>query len=286
MNVPWNAGLRFRDATRWVLRSGVWAVASGFLIAFTACSEHSQELNEQITQLQKELDGTQTELEATKQALKASNDELARLKTSPGGTRVVSKPTANNSTALASRESFEASYTTTAKTLKKQIQAELKDFSLDTCTLHTVQMPSSDYPVTSTVSLSLRSRAGVSFQLDFPVKADSAGKWFFPEVGEIVRRIEETNKTIEGKSAPESGQASSRTAAMQERPVSTSAGLPANATVVIQWPDSGRSSGPRNPSGAATPVDASGKDGTNSSKPVAPTPKGNIPADREVLIKF
>jgi Skp family chaperone for outer membrane proteins len=321
MNAPLDWGFH---CGRWIFRRTGRILASGILVVLAACSDHSQELDERVTQLQKELDRTQTELQATKQSLDATNEKLTQLKTNSGEAATVSKRVPVTPTMLPSRETLEASYTAAAKTLKKQIQVELKDFTLDTCTLHKVQIPSKEYPVESTISLSLRSQNDRAIQLDVPAKANPAGRWVFPEVGEIVRQIEEVGRsTATAKPPVENVVSASRSASQQQRPAIGSVGLPADRTVVIRWPASGGSPAQRNQTNAPSNVEpparvteqtsASGAkglpadrtvviqwpDSSSSSAPInrangpkgsPPSPTGqnpkNIPADRDVLTQF
>jgi outer membrane murein-binding lipoprotein Lpp len=243
---------------------------------FTGCSERSQDLDERVTQLQKELDRTQTELQAANQSLKAAQDELARRKTEVS--RPAAKASAPAPPALPSREAFEKSYTAKAKVVKQELQEKLKQFSVDKCTVYHVQMPSPEFPVTSKISLSVRSSAGSSFQLDVPAKADRAGNWFFPDVAEIAQRIEEL-----GKSAAAASSASTppRTYIGSESRRGT--GTRTDKTVVIQWPGSNptspqQSSQPSAPSAPPPPSGTAPRTGGGGTQGMA--------ADKTVVIQW
>ena len=300
-----------------------FAIAS-LLLCFTSCGEQSQELDERVTQLQKELDKTQTDLQAANKSLGAAKEELARLKkngaTAPANAAV---PVASTSALPPSRNALEQSYTASAKELKQQVQAKLKGFSLDSCTLHNIEMQSQEYPVASKISFSVRAGNGTQFQLDLPAKADRSGKWVFPDVADIVQHIEELGRSsAQTASAVESSPPPSRRASVEQRSASGATGLPANRTVVIQWPNSGSTSVPQsqpNPpsapetstrtapqSGASNtnglpanrtvviqwPDDGSSSAATNQPKPPnrtsvpATAPAKKVPADQDVLTQF
>jgi uncharacterized small protein (DUF1192 family) len=222
----------------------ILAMFTGFL-ALSSCSERSQELDERVTVLQKELDDTETQLQAGNQSLKAAREELARLKRSSGRSTETMAEQASARVNLPSREALEKSYTDEAKALKQRLQDKLQNYSVGTCTVRNIVVASPDYPVTSTISISLRPNGGSPFQLDVPAKADRAGKWSFPEVPELVARIEEI-----GRSSPQ--QASSRS---PETSVTSTAGrAAADRTAVVRWPDSGSTSRESNSSNPAPPA--------------------------------
>src|SRR5207245_4334794 len=121
-------------------------------------------------------------------------------------------------------------------------QKNLHTFTIGTCTLHNINVASPEYPVTSTISLSIRSNTGNPFQLDLPARADRAGRWSFPDLTEIVQRIEEIGKSSAGSSSG-SGETSSGsrvTPSTQQRETRGATGMPADRTAVIRWPESGR----------------------------------------------
>jgi len=242
-----------RADLRWRLALAI--VAS--VLSFTGCSERSQELDERVTQLEKELDKTETELQAANQSLKTARQELARLKGNSGSSRETPSEIPSVATS-ASREVLEKSYTEKGKLLKQQLQEKLQTFTIGTCTLHNINVASPEYPVTSTISLSIRSNTGNSFQLDLPARADRAGRWSFPDLTEIVQRIEEIGKSSAGSSSG-SGETSSGsrvTSSTQQPETRGATGMPADRTAVIRWPESGRT--PVQPNVANAPPPAAG----------------------------
>lgn len=251
----------------------------------TACGEEPQALEERLTQMQKELDRTQGELQSTKQSLQATKDELTRLKTiAPNVKRDDAKPTGATSSTVASRETLEAAYMAEAKALKGQLQSQLKDFTLGSFTLHNVQLPDNQFPVTSWISLAFQTGDGKQFRLDFAVKADSKGGWVFPEPGEVVRRAAEAKKIASTSEtsvnrAPKTGP--------NEPQLNVPTTLPSSATSVIQWPNSTAPSSREaatslNPATTQNPATAP----LAPQVPPAQAPKQAIPADRDVLIRF
>ena len=166
--------------------AGIWFIkllgagAIGCCLSlFAACGSQPEELEERVTQLQKELDRTQGELKSATQALQTSKEELAKLKGNAAGTKRENTIPAPVNSTIPSRETLEASYMAEAKALKKQLQSQLKDFTLGSFTLHNVQLPDNQFPITSWISLAFQTSDGKQCRLDFAVKADSKGGWVF-----------------------------------------------------------------------------------------------------------
>jgi hypothetical protein len=249
-----------------------------------ACSEQPQELDERVTQLQKELERTQGELKSTTQALQASKEELTRLKANaPISKREAASPVPISST-VPSREALEASYMAEAKALKKQLQTQLKDFSLGSFTLHNVQLPDSQFPITSWISLGFQASDGKQFRLDFAVKADSKGGWVFPETGEIARRAAEAKKIA---AVPDSSESRAPKTAPNEPPPNVVTTMPSNTTSVIQWPNSTSPPPSRDAPKSLDPAAKPNPETVPSGPQTTPPTKQTIPAaDRDVLIRF
>lgn len=244
------------------------------MLLLAACGEEPQALEERITQLHKELDRTQGELQSATQALQASKEELARLKANPTTT----------SSTVAPRETLEASYMAEARALKKQLQSQLKDFTLGSFTLHNVQLPDNQFPITSWISLSFQGGDGKQFRLDFAVKADSKGGWVFPEPAEVVRRAAEAKRIAATSDTPESR---GPKAGPNEPQPNVPTTLPSTATSVIQWPNSTSPQTSRNAEKSADPARQNPVTAPPGPQPPpAQGPKQAIPADRDVLIRF
>ena len=192
-----------------------------FLLA--SCSDRGQEMEEKVTQMQRQLDEAQKQLQAANQALAARTPAQTTTQTA----------TTSSSGGLPSREVVEESYATSVNAFRKDLETNLKNFRLDSCTTHSVQMPTEFFPFTSELSLALVSSDGKNFTTDIPVKADMTGKWIFPTVAEVAQRIENAQHVASGSN-------SSRAAAKKE---ATASGQPppymkVDGTFVIQWPDS------------------------------------------------
>ena len=252
-----------------------WVFCAALLL--NSCSDRAQEMEEKVTQMQRQLDQTQKELQAANQAL---------------ASRAPAQPTQTSTTTggLPSREAVEQSYSTSVNAFRKELDANLKDFRVESCTTHSVQMPAEFFPFTSQLSLALVSTDGKNFTTDIPVKADATGKWIFPTVGEVTQRIETAKRMA---SAP----SSSSTARKQTEP-----GQPpppymkVDGTFVIQWPDSNARvpavaartpppvESPPSPAASAPPPPRA------QSPPAQPTTQPGaqpvMPVDRDVQIQF
>jgi uncharacterized small protein (DUF1192 family) len=288
MNLTWRRLFLVSATDRLSGPPHLLAISASMIVflSLNGCSERSEELDERITVLQKELDNTETQLQAANQSLKAAREELARLKgTSLRPSESMPAPT-SAAVNLPSREALEKSYTEEAKALKQRLQDKLQNYSVGTCTLRNINVASPEYPVTSSVSISLRPNGGNPFQLDLPAKADRTGKWSFPELTEVIGRIEDiarssaqvsSNRPSESSVKSASGLPADRTAVVrwpdsgsnsreptntappptsgtqEERQMQSQSGPAANQTFVVRWPDSGRGASQRNPSTAANP---------------------------------
>ena len=259
-------------------RKLMWAFCAAFIV--TSCSDRSQEMEEKVTQMQRQLDQAQKQLQAANQAL-ASRAPAATTQTSSASTTTDGLP---------SREAVEQSYSASVSAFRKDLDANLKDFRVDSCTTHSVQMPTEFYPFTSQLSLALVSSDGKNFTTDIPVKADVTGKWVFPTVAEVTQRIEKVNHAA-------SAAASSGSTA-QKQPAS---GQPApymkvDGTFVIQWPDSNTSAS-RAATRTPAPVESAPAPAASAPPPPRPQPTPAqpssqpganpvMPVDRDVHIQF
>ena len=147
-------------------------------------------MEEKVTQMQRQLDEAQKQLQAANQALAARTPAQATTQTAT-----------TSSGGLPSREVVEESYATSVNAFRKDLETNLKNFRLDSCTTHSVQMPTEFFPFTSELSLALVSSDGKNFTTDIPVKADMTGKWIFPTVAEVTQRIENAQHVASGSSS-------------------------------------------------------------------------------------
>ena len=247
-------------------------------VLLASCSERAQELEEKVTQMQRQLDETEKQLRAANQALAnrpAAEGATQTSSVAPGG--------------LPSRDAVEQSYAASVAAFRKELDSNLKDFRVQSCTTHSVQMPSEFFPFTSQISLALLSKDGKNFTTDIPVKADVTGKWIFPTVSEVTQRIENAGR-MAATTGARSSTGQNQTAADQPRPY-----MKVDGTFVIQWPDSNPAAPPvsaRTPATAevtsvpTTPV----LPASSSPSPPPPPPRAGpnpvMPTDRDVHIQF
>lgn len=256
------------------IRNFGWVFCAAFVM--TSCSDRAQEMEEKVTQMQRQLDETQKQLQAANQALASR---------APAQTEQVSTATAT-SAGLPSREVVEQSYSASVSAFRKELDANLKNFRVESCTTHSVQMPTEFYPFTSQLSLAFVSTDGKNFTTDIPVKADVTGKWIFPTVAEVTQRIGSVEHVASGTA--------SSTGTTQKSP---SAGEPApymkvNGTFVVQWPDA-KPNGSATAARTPTPTENTPAVTTSTPPPPRPQPSAQnasappvMPVDRDVQIQF
>lgn len=261
----------------------------GLLVTATAlslcsCGEHEQEMEEKVSQLQRELDEANRQLAVANQALtNRTPAETPRASATP-------------SASLPSRETLEASYNTSAAEFRKKLETNLRDYHVDSCTLHTVQIPAEVAPFTSQISFAFSSTDGRSFSTDIPVKADVSGKWIFPSVEEVSQRVTNADRMASATAPPTTNpRAASPGSGKGNQPASY---MQVDGTVVIQWPDSNPAPAPnRASSPPAPPVPPSAPSATIAAvrvptPPPRPQPSAPpnapavMPVDRDVHIQF
>lgn len=257
---------------------------AGFLLA--SCSDRGQEMEEKVAQMQKQLDAAQKQLQAANQALAAQQQ-------TPQQTTQTS--TSSTTGGLPPRETVEQTYATSVSTFRKELEANLKNFRVESCTTHSVEMPTEFFPFTSQISLALVSDDGRNFSTDIPVKADATGKWIFPTVAEVTQRIESV------RVASSSTTSRSKTPKQSITTTTTTAQPPpymkVDGTFVVQWPDSHPQPAA---SAARTPAIAESQP-VATAAPTAPPPPPQptaaqssnqpgaqpvMPVDRDVHIRF
>jgi hypothetical protein len=264
--------------------------ASAFAACLLAsCSERAQEMEEKITQMQRELDEAHKQLAAANQALAS--------RTPAETPRPAATPAASTSGGLPSREALEASYNASVAEFRKKLDANLGEFRVESCTVHSVQMPSELYPFTSQLSFAFASANGKTFTTDIPVKADVNGKWVFPSVDEVVQRVTSAERMASAGVPPISNapSGSARSGKGDQPP----AYMAVDGTVVVQWPDASPAAASRAPS-AAAPAAATPRATIAAATPAAtlpppaPRPQASaapsaaavMPVDRDVHIQF
>ena len=262
-------------------RNLTWFFFAAFIV--TSCSDRGQEMEEKVAQMQRQLDDTQKQLQAANQALAsrapaAASSESSAASSSTGG--------------LPSRDAVEQSYSATVNSFRKDLDANLKNFRVEACTTHSVQMPAEFFPFTSQLSLALVSNDGKNFTTDIPVKADVTGKWIFPTVTEVTQLIEKANHAA---SAEGSSRSTAKNQPTSEQPAPY---MKVDGTFVIQWPDS-NANAPR--PATRTPAPAENTPAPVAQAPASPPPRPQptpaqpssqpsanpvMPVDRDVQIQF
>jgi hypothetical protein len=243
-------------------------------VLLASCSDRAQELEEKVTQMQRQLDQTEKQL-------RAANQALANRGSAEGATQTSSVATGG----LPTRDVVEQTYAASVAAFRKELDSKLKDFRVQSCTTHSVQMPSEFFPFTSQLSLALLSKDGKNFTTDIPVKADVTGKWVFPPVSEVTQRIENAGRLAAAAGA-RSSTGQNQTAAEQP-----SSYTKVDGTFVIQWPDS--TPGPPPVSARASATAEATAVPTTPVPPAPPQsppprqgPNSVMPADRDVHVQF
>jgi hypothetical protein len=268
-------------------------LALGFCasLLLASCSDRGQEMEEKIAQMQKQLDTAQKQLQAAQQALAAQQP-------TPQLTTQSSTSTSSTTGGLPTRQTVEQTYATSVSIFRKELEANLKNFRVESCTTHSVEMPTEFFPFTSQISLALVSDDGRNFSTDIPVKADATGKWIFPSVAEVTQRIESVRVASSSSST-----ASRSNKQKQSTTIPTTAQPPpppymkVDGTFVVQWPDSTPQPA-ATASAARTPTIAESQP-VATATPTAPPPQPTaaqssnqpgaqpvMPVDRDVHIRF
>jgi hypothetical protein len=250
----------------------------------TSCSDRGQEMEEKVAQMQRQLDETQKQLQAANQTL---------ISHTPAATKTETSTASSASGGLPSRDAVEQSYAANVTAFRKDLDANLKNFRVESCTTHSVQMPTEFFPFTSQLSLALVSNDGKNFTTDIPVKADVTGKWVFPTVAEVTQRIEKVNRAASAASSSSRSTAQTQPASGQPAPY-----MKVDGTFVIQWPDSNTNA--QRPA-TRTPAPAESAPVAAASAPPPPPPRPQptpaqqpsqpganpvMPVDRDVQIQF
>jgi hypothetical protein len=204
-------------------RKLVSVFCAGFLLA--SCSDRGQEMEEKIAQMQKQLDAAQKQLQAANQALASQQ---------PTPQQITQTSTSSTTGGLPPRETVEQTYATSVSSFRKELEAKLKNFRVESCTTHSVEMPTEFFPFTSQISLALVSDDGQNFSTDIPVKADVTGKWIFPSVAEVTQRIGSVQRVASSSGSSRSKSPQEPTAAASQPPPY----MKVDGTFVVQWPDS------------------------------------------------
>ena len=160
-------------------------------VCLAGCSEDPG-LQERLNRLQAEMQEKDRQLQDARSALEKTKSELKAARASSASKPVVADPPAATPDArpqFLSRQQVEESYDSASKAMQKRLASELRNYSVENCTQFPVSMPSDEYPYYSKVALTFRSDNGRSYRLEFPVSADTSGKWTFPNSMDIKRAL-------------------------------------------------------------------------------------------------
>lgn len=180
----------FRGKNSWC------AVATVAVALLTGCSEDPG-LQERLNRLQAEMQEKDRQLQDARSALEKTKSELKSARASSA-----SKPAPAESPASAPdakpqflpREQVEQSYDAASKAMQKRLASELRNYSVENCTQFPVAMPSDEYPYHSKVALTFRSDNGRPYRLEFPVSADTSGKWTFPNSTDVAGALADSRQ--------------------------------------------------------------------------------------------
>ena len=279
------------------------AAATVAAILLAGCSEDPG-LQERLNRLQAEMQEKDRQLQDARSALEKTKSELKSARASSASKSPAtdtSAPTPDAKPQFLSREQAEESYESASKAMQKRVAGELRNYSVENCTQFPVTMPSDEYPYHSKVALTFRSDNGRSYRLEFPVSADTAGKWTFPSPVDIAsaladsRQQDQSTATTAGNPTPATA-SSPKVTRTDGTPTSSSRtptpsnsqivpGQNATETRVIDW---GGSRSTNNNRPTPSPSTASNVAPTLQS---TPPPKSNAPAqimpsDKDVKIHW
>ena len=234
------------------------AAALCLAAVLAGCSEDPG-LQERVNRLQAERQEKDRQLQEAQAALEKTKSELR-------AARAAAKPAAASSPApsFLPKQQVDDGYDDASKELQKRVASELKNYTVEDCIEYPVVMPTDERPYRSKVVLLVHADAGRSYRLEFPVSADSSGKWAFPSSSDVAgaladSRTQEANN-VSANNTPTPSVAPRNPVTNSTRPVASPAsslvpGQTSTETRVIDWGD-GRSTSGGNRSNRPTPAPA------------------------------
>jgi len=269
-NSPRRTPLRGRHSIQILLLAGITLLIGGCV------DERSQSLEERLTQMEKQLSESHADLQRSRNALATANDEIARLKKGnasappaaapkvaaappstppPVAAKLAAPPPSTPPPAptpeavTATPDQLKEGYAAGGKALMSQLKQSARGFALEGCTLHRISLQRESYPVSSHMSLRLRSDDGRQWVLDVPVKATARGQWLFPTPTEVLAMLSAADSKSGAPSTADNRGAPQQVAPQQQ--MQPSSGTERTAT--IQWPDSQPRQGNNPPPAAQAP---------------------------------
>ncbi len=243
-----------------VTRRFFWSRSTAVLAAacLAGCSEDPG-LQERVNRLQAEMQEKDRQLQEAQASLERTKSELKSARAAASRTP---PPEAHPTPAFLPKGQVDDSYGAASKEWQRQVAGELRNFAVEDCIEYPVVMPTDERPYRSKVVLLVRSDAGRSYRLEFPVSADVSGKWAFPNATDVAGALADSRTQDANNNAANNGTAPRNSPANNPHPVGQSTppiipGQTASETHVIDWGD-GRSTrgGNRPPTngGAPSPV--------------------------------
>jgi hypothetical protein len=181
------------------------------LAAFSACSDETAKLQEQVSILRSKLEDV--ELEASKRRLIEAEQRDRRSASSSPETATLRQQLAEAQRRIAELEqaarapslsaprqipdsTLRSTYDAAKEALEREI-AKNPGYSVESWTTHKIEIPQEvQWPFRSKISVSLRGAAGNVFTLSAPVMADASGAWKFPTFQELLRSETQPAATV------------------------------------------------------------------------------------------
>ena len=231
------------------------------------CSEDPG-LQERVNRLQAENQEKDRQLQEAQAALEKTKTELKSARTA------AARATATPTPAFLPKEQVDDGYTAAREELQRRVAGELKSYTVEDCIEYPVTMPTDERPYRSKVALLVRSEAGRSYRLEFPVSADAGGKWTFPSATDVAGALADSRTQDAGPAVVSGGPTPRIPHPNVQNTPSLVPGQVSGETRVIDWGD-GRSTNVTNRPAANAGTPSPGR---------SPTPA--MPADKDVRIHW
>ena len=231
------------------------------------CSEDPG-LQERVNRLQAETQEKDRQLQEAQGTLEKTKAELKSARAA------ANRATATPPPAFLPKEQVDDGYTAASKELQRRVAGDLKSYTVEDCIEYPVTMPTDERPYRSKVALLVRSEAGRSYRLEFPVSADAGGKWVFPSADDVAGALADSRTPDAGPAVASSSPTPRSPHPAAQNTASLVPGQTSAETRVIDWGD-GRSTNTAN------------RPATNAGTPTpgrSPTPA--MPADKDVRIHW
>ena len=261
-----------------------FSCSRGLLALLTACLVGCSEdpgLQERVNRLQAGAQEKDRQLQEAQAALERTKAELKSARAA------ASKPPPADTPAPAflPKDQVDDGYAAASKELRRRVAGDLKNYAVEDCIEYPVTMPTDERPYRSKVVLLVRSDAGRSYRLEFPVAADAAGKWAFPSGADVAGALAEsraqdannnnanTAAATPPRNVPANNGSGSGRPPVQSPPPPVP-GQTSSETRVIDWGDGRSTNRPNRPPGEG------------GSPPPGRSPAPAMPSDKDVKIHW